>query len=625
MSIKIGSLYSELGFRVDFKKLRQYEKKLQQVNRNLNESGRRFQKQLQSNNKSTLQGFSAIEKRVNKHRGQLWQMRNDYRRINQEFHRGNISHERRSRMLREITHQYSEQKRHIRGINKEHSRSTLGRVQSTARALNQPVKGSGGVSAGGHYKAGATAGIASRLVHPAAMGAAALAGGSFMSNQQYQRFESVRSGFTALEGSTQAANERLRELASMANYFGQRFMPLAEGYKSLANNLKGSAIEDEAMKIYTGLQAYGTAMGLNQHDLAGIQLAIGQIAAAGRVQGDELNQLAERGISRNLLADAMGISLEEFMKRQGSQEGIQAENILPALGTLFMNRANVGGALEQRRQSTQAEQNRAVNNATFANIVANQSGINAYFKDFYQGLQEMLKAASPIFEEIGEAFKGISKPTRESLSAFGNVLGSIGNVFDSMDGVKVSTGVVTLAYVLNNLAEFINDVADTIDLIRSDSSWRDKLSGISTMLVNQFERIAETFINAVISKVNILLPKAMELSSVNFQSNRIHTPTVDISGVQALLGGVNESINRVNREAIAPLLNSQGGISDPTALPFGPVTNRNGQPYTTVNQNNTMTFNIDGSKQPDEILGAIEDHINGMLRSASMNDSAGEK
>ncbi len=616
---KVASLFADLGFRVDHKKLQEFERRMKNTHKRLNATGERVTKDIKRNTKTQLGGLVAVEKRLNKHRGQLWQLRQDYWKTNQEFKRGNISHERRNRLLTEMHTKYRGLQKQARAANREIESNPIRRAR---RAFNnRPVRGSGG--AGGvrsGVAAGGSAALISRAFPAAAVGIGAFAAGAGLSgsNRQFQQFESIRSGLTALEGSAEAANKRLRELAQMAQFYGQPFMQVGEGFKSLANNLKGTAIEDQTMSIFQSLQEYATALGLNQQDLSGIQLAIGQIAAAGKLQGDEINQLAERGVSREKLAQAMGMTLEQFMAKQGTQAGILAKDLLPALAQVLAEQARTGGALESRLTSTQAEQNRALNTAVFANVLANTSGLNQFFQEFYQGLRGFFSNATPLIKELGELFESIGPSAKRNLEAFGELLGSIGNVADSLDGVSIGEPLVTIAEVFNTLSEQLDDAADIINLLRSENSLATKINGITSGFVNVMERIFEGITNALIRVANKV--PFVSINEVGMERQRI-TPTVDLSGVQALIGNINTEINKANTEALKPLLNPYGGIS-PNQLPFGPVMDRQGN---TINQTNNTTINIDGSQQPDEILGTIEDHINSIFRSASMSQPSEEK
>ena len=636
MNNEISKLYASLGFRVDWKNLRRFEKRLGDAQVNMQKRAASFQQAYQHQAKRQTAALASLERRYNKHSGNLQRMRNDYSRINTEYKKVNISLERRRRLLEDISREYlnvrDQANRAVKPVRRPSSVSSEGSSTGVGRNRRSIIAAPVGGVAGGAATAAVTAGVAT-------------AAGAWMSNEQFQRFEAIKSAFVSLEGSTEAANKKLSQMAGMADYFGQNFMSVADGYRSFANALKGSSIEDQTMRMYNNLQAYATSLGLNQQDLSGIQLAIGQIAATGRVQGDELNQLAERGISRNLLAESMGLSLEEFTKRQRSNDGILAKNILPALSKLMAERANIGGALEQRRASTQAQQNRALNAAFYANILANQSGINDYFQEFYIGLKEMVEKALPLFEELGELFESLGPETRKNLEAFGDVLGAIGNVSDSLDGVDVETPFIRLSEVLTGLSNFLNDIADTIDLMRSDSGWKEKVAGLSTMLVNQLERVTETFLNAVIDKLNILIPKQFEIGHVDFKPERIHTPNVDLSGVNALLGNVSSNLNRVSDSAskrIAPLLNKHGGTSDLHTPLFGDVVvdreraremlKQNMQPPEMLSKpsSNTTNYTIDApvtisvdgyNKDPESLTQMIqenfENNMNSIIRGAS--------
>ena len=688
---RIANLYASLGFKIeDRHKLKRFERDLRNLERRVRTYADAADKSFDRIRRNTSRGFTEVENKLWKQRNQLHEIRKDYMNINREYKNGNMDYAERSRLLQDINRQYRSQRDLVRSTQRAVNNQPYRRL---GQLLNTPIAGAG--AGGAEYirnedgnliliprgkaapkaisphtagtlapkkeptvqqrltdakskvtpnmKAGA-AGVgalgagALGIATPAI--AAAIAGGAAVaSNESFQQVESIASAFVALEGSAEKAQQKLGQMAAFAEEYGQRFMVVADGYRSLANNLRGSAIEDQTMKIYRSLTAYSTALGLNQQDMAGIQLAIGQIAAAGRVQGDELMQLAERGISRNMLAEAMNLSLEEFVEKQQSTEGILAKDILPALADLMWKRANTGGALEQRKASTQAEQNRAANEALYSNILANTSGINNFFKELYKGFQEMFKEATPFFEEIGEAFESMAEPARNTAKSFGEVLGAFGNMSDALDGIDIDSPLPSLASILKSLSDWINDTADFIEVIRSDTSWQQKINGLGDLFVNKLTGIIEGFLNFAIDKLNGFLPEKWEIDRIELDRRDISArlPQVDLSGVNALMGNVNTEVTRFNKELQdkinkpnipikVPSLNEFGGLNDPNQLPFGMPMNRQGEAYnSTVNQDNTITINIDGAKQPDEILGTIEDHISNMMRNAASADTVQEK
>ncbi|WP_442489955.1 tape measure protein [Halomonas litopenaei] len=624
MSKKIASLYADLSYRVDYKGLRQFQKSLESANKKVREYEKKLHDNTTKRTKGQIAGLVAIEKRLNSQRGKLYQLRQDYMKINREYHAGNVSLERRNRLLGEMNTR-------MRSLRKASVEANTAFNHVRSGGASSVAAGRSGI---GHSRAatmGATMGGAARMMSGPAMAGAAAAVGTGMamysSNEAYQRLESVRASFTALEGSVQGANERLKDLYGVAQYFGQSFMGVAEGYRSWSNALKGSSVEGQAMEMFTQMTAWATSMGLSQDRVASVQLALGQIAANDILQSQEVNQLTEHGVSRQMLAESLGMTIPQLMN-QMEAGAISAQKLLPSLMDLMVSRANVGGALDNRRTSTAAEQQRAGNVAFFSNATVNKHGLDSAMRSIYTGMQESLGNMNKFFEELGELFDYLGPIARDRLNAFGNLLNSIGNLSDSFDGIDFENPLMNTADVMNDISTWVNRVADIIGTIRSDTSWESKVSGISDILVDHLRDIAERFINGVINKINYVLPSAMELSHVRFgpSSGSLSADMLMLS--PDTIQGLSNNMDRA-RQAIAPMLNTQGGISDPNQVPFGPPVDRNGHPMNgTTNvyhQNISPTLEINGAQDVESIKYEIGHYLDQVIRTTSMSQPKTER
>lgn len=659
MSIgRIASLFAELGFRVDYRRLNDFERRLRDTHRRLNQVGERAQKSINRTTKAQTRGLTTVDRQLRSHQNELWKLRNAYFRTNQDYKRGTIDAQHRNRVLRETLTLYRQQQVRVRDLNREVIRSPLHRantllntpardvitrprVVGTDSGITSPTRRpAGGAAAGG---AGGAL-VAGRFGGPAMIGAGTVAGigyGTKKLNDAYQNYQRLETSLTAIEGSIEGAHQRFLTLYKLADDLGQRVMPLVEGWTTLTFSLMGTPLEHLVDETFEAISKNATAFGEGEAYIQNLMGIFASIARKGKLDGDTLERLNTAKFSGQYIADAMGISIDEFNKRLSEGE-ILAEDLIPKLNEIMLERANLGGALDDAIKSTRAEAARAANQATLSNIYANQEGIDYYFNEFYQALQEFLQNATPLVEQIAKGFEAMAEPTREYINSLGEVFGAFGNLLASLDGLDIESPLPSLTSVLQSVSDWINDVADFIEVIRSDTSWQQKLNGLGDLFVNKLTDVIEGFFNFVVDKVNAILPSKWEIDPIQFERRDItaRLPQVDLSGVNALLGDVNTELTRYNKELQekinkpikiepikVPLLNEFGGLDDPFQLPFGPVMNREGDAYnsSTINQDNTITINIDGAKQPDEILGTIEDHISNMMRNAASSDTILEK
>ncbi|MDU3215722.1 MAG: tape measure protein, partial [Negativicoccus succinicivorans] len=139
--------------------------------------------------------------------------------------------------------------------------------------------------------------------------------------------EQTKMAFTSMLGSAQKANEFLEELKDFAAHTPFEFAQV----KGAAQ--KFLAFGFTAKQIIPTLTAVGdaaSAMGMGEDGINRLTLALGQMAAKGKVSGEEMRQLAEAGIPAwQMLADSIEVSIPEAMKLAESgainaQQGLEA-------------------------------------------------------------------------------------------------------------------------------------------------------------------------------------------------------------------------------------------------------------------------------------------------------------
>lgn len=99
---------------------------------------------------------------------------------------------------------------------------------------------------------------------------------------------------------------------------------------------------DKVMPRIRALSNLVAMAGGNTETFSRAALAIGQIQAAGVLRGQELRQLTEAGIPVSRLAKAMGMSMNDVLKSEGS---IPADRVLAAIEKLGLGQGDVQGRL----------------------------------------------------------------------------------------------------------------------------------------------------------------------------------------------------------------------------------------------------------------------------------------
>lgn len=179
------------------------------------------------------------------------------------------------------------------------------------------------------------------LNYSAVYGAAGLgiAAGLVKAVQSAGRIETITTAFTTLEGSVDGARARIGELQEFAAKSPFDFQESARAGQQLR------AVGIEGNKLIPIMEAAGNAVsaaGGNTETFQGVLNAISQIKTAGKLQGDELNQMANRGVpAARLLMKELGKTREELTN-------LPADQVIDALVRAF-NKEYAGGMEAQSK------------------------------------------------------------------------------------------------------------------------------------------------------------------------------------------------------------------------------------------------------------------------------------
>jgi len=159
----------------------------------------------------------------------------------------------------------------------------------------------------------------------AAAGAAAVAFGGVKAMANLEQFEV---GLTTMLGSGEAARTMLGDLTAFARNTPFQMEGLAANTRQLLG--VGIAAED-VIPALTNLGDASAALGLSQEQNDSVVRAFTQSMAKGKVQAEEMMQMAEAGLPvYDLFAKALGVSKGEVLNLASSGQ-LLAEDVLPKL------------------------------------------------------------------------------------------------------------------------------------------------------------------------------------------------------------------------------------------------------------------------------------------------------
>jgi tape measure domain-containing protein len=158
--------------------------------------------------------------------------------------------------------------------------------------------------------------------------AQAMVGLGVQSIKLANELEQNKVAFTTMLGSAEKADAFLRDLSQFAASTPFELRGLTDSSKRLL------AFGFDAQSILPIMNSVGNAVagvGGGKEVLDGVTLALGQMAAKGKVSAEEMNQLAERGIPAwKLLAKEIGVSQPQAMK-MAEKGAIDANTAIVAL------------------------------------------------------------------------------------------------------------------------------------------------------------------------------------------------------------------------------------------------------------------------------------------------------
>ena len=259
------------------------------------------------------------------------------------------------------------------------------------------------------------------------------------------KFELLQVQVNSLMGSIEAGQEATSWIKKFATETPLQLDQVTKGFTKLKafglDPMDGSyqAIVDQSAKL-----------GGSQETLNGIILAVGQAWSKQKLQGEEINQLVERGVPVwDLLAKATGKNTIELQKL--SSAGKIGRKEIAAL-IAEMGKASAGAAQKQMKTLSGLASNLKDRFAEFQNQIA-ESGALDYFKA--QLTQLSLKIKELVDNGTLKIWaQGISDAvinTVESLKAFGKGVAEIMPSLTSLKNVLVAGVVIKFAKALSGV------------------------------------------------------------------------------------------------------------------------------------------------------------------------------
>lgn len=178
-----------------------------------------------------------------------------------------------------------------------------------------------------------------KLAWAAAAAGAAAAGLSAV--KASAQMEQLQIAFTTMLGSAEKAKDLLGQLQDFAQRTPFDMESVVNGSRRL---LAMGYSAEQILPVMTAVGDAAAGLGLQSEGINRITLAMGQMAAKGKVSAEEIRQLAEAGIPAwKFIADTLGITIPEAMKRAENNQISAAEGLTAIVAGM---QSKFGGMME---------------------------------------------------------------------------------------------------------------------------------------------------------------------------------------------------------------------------------------------------------------------------------------
>ena len=320
-------------------------------------------------------------------------------------------------------------------------------ISQTPQRTPKPVNSSG-ISVGGSsgsrtsartntgFGAGFLGGLAStvgRFTPTGLVGSTALTTGAVGVNeirkagQDQQRMENM------LLFSTKSQEEYARSLKYVrdeAERLGLNSVELGKAFAQVNMSAREKMPETQRKKMFTEMSEYIMVTGAGQEDQKLIFKAVNQMFSLGRIMAEEMNQLTERGVPRQMIYDVAKEvynvkSTEEVLKLQEKGK-LDPAKILPKVFEQFAKQARDTGAYDKMMGSSIVAQNKFMEQLRQMSDQIMDAGLDKAIAAFFNTLTAGLPYLTTFVKGIGGVFKGLSELVKvvwSVVTAIGDFIG----------------------------------------------------------------------------------------------------------------------------------------------------------------------------------------------------------
>lgn len=315
------------------------------------------------------------------------------------------------------------------------------------------------------------------------------------------------------------------------------------------NTLMGFGVSTE--DAFNHLQMIGDISAVSGGSLQGISVAFGQVAAAGRLMGQDLLQLINNGVPIiDMLSESMGVSKSEI-KKMVSEGAVTFPVLIKAFKDATGEGGKFNGGMEVLSQTISGVYSTLKDNLNIAfaelgNAIFKAFDLKNVAKDFIvfiQNLTEKFKQLEPETQKTILIIAGLVAAIGPALLAFGALVKSLGFVFGIMgSGVNIILKLAS-AFKILTVAIIANPItALATGIVLLTAAFIEYLHQLNPIVSR-----TKTFFNILKSLGNPIQFTALQLkdSAIALEEERKETEKAAIAK-QKLIDSLKETVPIIN-------------------------------------------------------------------------------
>lgn len=443
--MQIAKMFASLGFKVDTSGLDKFRQNLKQVRSEINNLGRDSKtaskkvrslssalgglstkldrvsiKRANDNISKSYQGVARslglVERALNSIQSNQKKITKALGKIHSSVKAGEPLWNRYSAAVRAARHELDLANIRLREIR---ANSNIRIRINEGRGFSDRNRGNGGGGSGfGGGNGGGFAGGFFRSMLPAVAMAGILPAAGFGVKEVVQRGRDQQRMENILMFATKDASQfgdALQYVRKEALRLGLDSAELGRAFAQVSMSASESLSMTDRKKMFTDMSEYIMTTGASREDQKLIFKAVNQMFSLGRMQAEEMNQLTERGIPRQMIYDVaktvLGVkSTADVIKAQEDGK-LDPAKILPLLFERFAAKAHQSGAFAKSESSSLTAQNRATEQFNQFSKQLMDGGLDKALANLFVALTDLTKVLSDIVEGFKAAKAAIDEMT----------------------------------------------------------------------------------------------------------------------------------------------------------------------------------------------------------------------